>query len=164
MLELILNLQTYGLRALPTLYYPGKQGVTLTCTKVDEAQAYAAGNEDFDALWRLNQICGKVPVHIIWAEVNDLLYVHSNVCNADTDSKNSSKELKDSITDSAQGRIFASITSIAESGHMVSLATVLLRFEFSLNIHHQIPQERPAPLGRSILAIVHGVANTLYKL
>ena len=34
----LIDVQRYGLRALPTLTYPDKtQGVTLTCTKVQEA-------------------------------------------------------------------------------------------------------------------------------
>ncbi|KAJ7075855.1 Alpha/beta hydrolase fold-1 [Mycena belliarum] len=120
---------TYGLRKLPTAHYPDKQGVTLCCIKEDEAQAYASGDEDFDALWRLNQICQKLPVHVIWAEVDDLF----------------SKELKDSIADPSQGRDFASITRVAESGHMV-------------------PQERPKLLGKAVLAIVRGTPSRVHKL
>ncbi|KAJ6525734.1 Alpha/beta hydrolase fold-1 [Mycena capillaripes] len=120
---------TYGLRDLPTLHYPNKQGVTLSCTKDDEARAYSSGDEDFDALWRLNQICQKLPVHIIWGEIDDLF----------------SKELKDSITDPTQGRTFASITRVAESGHM-------------------IPQERPKLLAQSIVAIIQGFTDFSSKL
>ncbi|KAJ7507865.1 alpha/beta-hydrolase [Mycena galericulata] len=120
---------TYGLRELPTVYHPNKQGVTLSCTKEDEARAYTSGDEDFDALWRLNQICPKLPVHIIWGEVNDLF----------------SKELKDSIADPAQGRIFVSVSCVAESGHM-------------------IPQERPKLLAQSIVTIIQDAADSSYKL
>ncbi|KAJ7806152.1 alpha/beta-hydrolase [Mycena olivaceomarginata] len=119
----------YGLRELPTMHYPNKTGVTLACTKEDEAAAYASGDEDFDALWRLNQICEKLPVHIIWADIDDLF----------------SKELKDSITDPIQGRTFASITRVAESGHM-------------------IPQEKPKLLAKSILAILQGFSKFSSKL
>jgi hypothetical protein len=66
--------QKYALRELPTSFRPEpKQGVTLCCLRDDEARAYASGDEDFDALWRLNQICTKIPVHVIWGEVDDLL-------------------------------------------------------------------------------------------
>jgi hypothetical protein len=37
-LHVLIEVQRYGLRALPTLTYPGKtQGVTLSCTKLQEA-------------------------------------------------------------------------------------------------------------------------------
>ncbi|KAJ7188783.1 alpha/beta-hydrolase, partial [Mycena filopes] len=95
----------YGLRELPTWNLPDKRGVTLSCTKEHEALPYAYGDVEFDSLWRLNQICARLPVHIIWAGNDDLLQV--------------SKELKESITDSTQGRTFASIGCVEGSGHMV---------------------------------------------
>ncbi|KAK0472758.1 alpha/beta-hydrolase [Armillaria novae-zelandiae] len=95
----------HGLRALPTAFYPDKSdGVTLSATWVDENAAYSKDSGSATtALWNLNTLCGVLPVHLIYGARNDLF----------------SREIQDSIVNTAEGRKFASITRVAGAGHWV---------------------------------------------
>ncbi|KAG6809545.1 hypothetical protein H0H92_015843 [Tricholoma furcatifolium] len=63
----------YGLQPLPTPYYPDKQGVTLTTHRSGENIAFTGEVFAYHALYRLNQICDAVPVHLIYGGENDML-------------------------------------------------------------------------------------------
>ncbi|GLB33147.1 hypothetical protein LshimejAT787_0100320 [Lyophyllum shimeji] len=93
----------YGLQPLPTPYYPDKQGVTLTTHRSGENIAFTGIKFIYHALYRLNQICEYVPVHLIYGAENDLF----------------SREQQESIVDPKNGRTFASVTRLKGVGHLV---------------------------------------------
>jgi len=63
----------YGLRALPTLTYPNRtQGVTLACTKVQEAATYNEKNGLIVSQRFLPTFCKDVPTHVVFGEIADL--------------------------------------------------------------------------------------------
>ncbi|KNZ80777.1 hypothetical protein J132_04282 [Termitomyces sp. J132] len=93
----------YGLQPLPTPYYPDKKGVTLTTHRSGENIAFTGEIFAFHALFRLNQICDSVPVHLIYGEENDMF----------------DREVQDSLVDPKEGRNFASITRIKDVGHLI---------------------------------------------
>lgn len=71
-------LQNHGLRDLPTATYRDrKEGVTLKCTREQEAQAYVYFEDGFDSLDRLKDICGFsiMLVHTILGAEIDLVCV-----------------------------------------------------------------------------------------
>ncbi|GLB40672.1 putative alpha/beta hydrolase family protein [Lyophyllum shimeji] len=93
----------YGLQPLPTPYYPDKQGVTLTTHRSGENVGFTGIKFTYHALYRLNQICEYVPVHLIFGAENDLF----------------SREQQESIVDPKNGRTFASVTWLKGVGHLV---------------------------------------------
>ncbi|KAF8075722.1 Alpha/beta hydrolase fold-1 [Lyophyllum atratum] len=93
----------YALQPLPTPYYPDKQGVTLTTHRSGENIAFTGTKFAYHALYRLNQICDSVPIHLIFGAENDMF----------------SREEQDSIIDAKNGRNFASVTRISGVGHLV---------------------------------------------
>ncbi|KAG6864013.1 hypothetical protein C0991_001093 [Blastosporella zonata] len=93
----------YGLQSLPTPYYPDKQGVTLTTHRSGENIAFTGEIFSYHALYRLNQICDSIPVHLIYGAENDMF----------------DREVQDSIIDPKEGRNFASITRLQGVGHLV---------------------------------------------
>ncbi|GJJ14568.1 hypothetical protein Clacol_008833 [Clathrus columnatus] len=100
--------QKFGFRELPTLIYPDKQGVTLTCPKSQEAACY----RDRFAARRMFQflpaICSRVPVHVIWGAIDDSV----------------ASEVKERSTDPLTGRKMASIQRIEGVGHLVSVCSL----------------------------------------
>ncbi|KAF8257766.1 Alpha/beta hydrolase fold-1 [Lactarius quietus] len=63
----------YGLRELPTLTYPDKtQGVTLTCTKVQEFATYCENVGRVKAQRFLATFCKDVPTHVVFGEIADI--------------------------------------------------------------------------------------------
>lgn len=63
----------YGLRELPTLTHPDKtQGVTLSCTKAQEAATYGENVGRLKAQRFLATFCKDVPTHVVFGEVADV--------------------------------------------------------------------------------------------
>ncbi|KAI0363292.1 hypothetical protein BV20DRAFT_958570 [Pilatotrama ljubarskyi] len=61
-----------GLRALPTAAYPdASEGVTLTCTKAQEAACYRDKLGRTKAYRYLPHLCAAMPVHFIWGALAD---------------------------------------------------------------------------------------------
>ncbi|KAF7356696.1 Alpha/beta-hydrolase [Mycena venus] len=95
----------YGLRDLPTAAYPDRaNGVTLSCTRGQEAAGYIYHQDSVDANKRLKDLCLKIPVHCIFGDEMDLI----------TD------ETRRGIY---QGRRMESITGIDGAGHLVTQET-----------------------------------------
>ncbi|CDO78052.1 hypothetical protein BN946_scf184616.g1 [Trametes cinnabarina] len=62
----------HGLRELPTATYPEKtEGVTLTCTKVQEAACFRDKLGRTKAYRYLPHMCLAMPVHFIWGGIRD---------------------------------------------------------------------------------------------
>ncbi|KAG7441388.1 uncharacterized protein BT62DRAFT_486103 [Guyanagaster necrorhizus] len=127
-LSLLIVAQNHGLRPLPTAFYPDKtDGVTLSATWVDENAAYSKdGGTSFTALRNLNTLYSVVPVHLVYGAKNDLMCVKTSLVNNVTHSPSRSHGIQDSIIDADQGRTFASITRVPETGHWVSPLGVVL--------------------------------------
>ncbi|KAI0051512.1 alpha/beta-hydrolase [Auriscalpium vulgare] len=90
----------YGLRDLPTAYYPGKEGVTLKCTKIQEAATY--NNSDASAFSILPHFCAEIPAHVAFGAVADIV----------------PEENQDYITnDLAQGK-FKTVALVDGAGHL----------------------------------------------
>ncbi|KAH9988119.1 Alpha/beta hydrolase family-domain-containing protein [Russula compacta] len=63
----------YGLRELPTSTYPDKtQGVTLSCTKVQEAATYGENHGRMKSQRFLPTFCKEVPTHVIFGAIADI--------------------------------------------------------------------------------------------
>ncbi|GBE86213.1 hypothetical protein SCP_0900920 [Sparassis crispa] len=64
----------YGLRDLPTAYYPDKKdGVTLKCSKVQEIATYMEELGSRRAYDFLPTLCATMPVHFIYGTIDDFL-------------------------------------------------------------------------------------------
>ncbi|KAF8581812.1 hypothetical protein K439DRAFT_1352898 [Ramaria rubella] len=92
-----------GLRDLPTATYPGKEGVTLKCTKVQEVACYRDSMSSRRAFEFLPALCSRLPVHVIWGEIDDALVT----------------EIKRRVTDAASGRKMASVSRVRGAGHLI---------------------------------------------
>ncbi|KAI0299402.1 Alpha/beta hydrolase fold-1 [Multifurca ochricompacta] len=63
----------YGLRDLPTLAHPDKtQGVTLNCTKVQEAATYGENHGRLKSQRFLPTFCKDVPTHVVFGAIADI--------------------------------------------------------------------------------------------
>ncbi|KAF8229948.1 hypothetical protein L208DRAFT_144014 [Tricholoma matsutake] len=94
----------YGLQPLPTPYYPDNHsGVTLTTHKTEEFVAFTGTRFSTEAVYRLNQICDYLPVHLVLGARNDLF----------------SREEQDSIVDPKECRNIASVTRVKGAGHLI---------------------------------------------
>ncbi|KAJ7463440.1 alpha/beta-hydrolase [Mycena galericulata] len=92
----------YGLRDLPTATYPDRgSGVTLSCTREQEAVGYIYHQDGVDGNERLKDLCPRIPVHCIFGAEIDLVTnkTHRGVY---------------------EGRRMASITRIPNAGHLVT--------------------------------------------
>ncbi|KAI0064411.1 hypothetical protein BV25DRAFT_319695 [Artomyces pyxidatus] len=66
----------HGLRDLPSVTYPGlKKGVTLSCTRAQEALWLANHELGVESLERLRELCTVIPVHFIFGSECDVMYV-----------------------------------------------------------------------------------------
>ncbi|KDR68066.1 hypothetical protein GALMADRAFT_257320 [Galerina marginata CBS 339.88] len=92
----------YGLRSLPTAFYPDKTGTTLATHRLAENFAFTGILFTVDALNRLNQICEHVPVHLIFGDNADLF----------------GRDVQESIINPKEGRNFASVTRLENVGHL----------------------------------------------
>lgn len=94
----VLRLLTeHGLEDLPS------GGVTLKCDKKQEAISYPDVEPHFEGPIQLGRICHSLPIHIIWGGPSDFMPVY----------------IQDSLSDSSEGRIVASVTRVEEAGHMI---------------------------------------------
>lgn len=57
--------------------YPGEEGVTLCVTRAQEVGGYSHYDDCFDALEIMKTLCGRMPVHTVFGEIIDLVYVAS---------------------------------------------------------------------------------------
>ncbi|KAJ6456447.1 alpha/beta-hydrolase [Mycena sanguinolenta] len=92
----------YGLRDLPTASYPDRaNGVTLSCTREQEAVSYIYHQDGVDGNECLSDLCPRIPVHCVFGSEIDLVpdEIHRGVYN---------------------GCSMASITRIQGSGHLVT--------------------------------------------
>ncbi|KDR71147.1 hypothetical protein GALMADRAFT_127350 [Galerina marginata CBS 339.88] len=93
----------YGLRSLPTAFYPDKTGTTLATHRLAENIAFTGKLFAYDALNRLNQICAHIPVHLIFGDNADMF----------------ERDVQESIINPKEGRNFASVTRLENVGHLV---------------------------------------------
>ncbi|PPQ85923.1 hypothetical protein CVT25_014800 [Psilocybe cyanescens] len=94
----------YGIRSLPTAFYPDhKAGVTLTTHRQEENIAFTGEIYIRDAVNRLNMICKYVPVHLIYGGRNDMF----------------ERDVQDSLINPKEGRTFASVVRLEDAGHLV---------------------------------------------
>ncbi|KAF5343699.1 hypothetical protein D9757_013885 [Collybiopsis confluens] len=98
----------HGIRPHPGSYYPENPylGVTLACTRDQEAAMYRDPEGATQPVGSLNVACREKPVHIVLGGINDFM----------------PKRTHDALLDPASGRTFASTTIIKESGHLVSVS------------------------------------------
>ncbi|KAN0094845.1 Alpha/beta hydrolase family domain containing protein [Tylopilus felleus] len=105
--ERILKLfANHGLRPLPTTEYPGlRRGVTLKCTKNQEAATLRDRMSSRVAYRYLPHLLKEVPTHITYGTVMDLI----------------PEDWQENILYIASGGIsnFASVTRVPEAGHMI---------------------------------------------
>ncbi|KAJ6498321.1 alpha/beta-hydrolase [Mycena vulgaris] len=95
----------YGLRDLPTAAYPDRaNGVTLSCTRKQEAAGYIYHQDGVDANERLKALCPKIPVHCVFGAEIDLVPAETHRC----------------VYDASQGRRMTSVTKIQGAGHLVT--------------------------------------------
>lgn len=115
----------FALRDLPTATYPDAQGgVTLCCTRQQEVTGYTYYQDAIDGVDRLTELCGVLPVHCIFGEKNDLMWVaiHSLFFYAFfNDGVDSAAETQKALVDPTSGRRMASVTRIRGAGHLVCL-------------------------------------------
>ncbi|TCD67196.1 hypothetical protein EIP91_000423 [Steccherinum ochraceum] len=95
----------YGLRELPTAAYPDqKEGVTLACTREQEAMCYTCLQDGVDSLERLAFVCAAIPVHCIFGDRIDFV----------------PEDIRKATVDESTGRKMASITTIPGAGHLIA--------------------------------------------
>ncbi|TCD67194.1 hypothetical protein EIP91_000421 [Steccherinum ochraceum] len=95
---------TCALRDLPTALYPDTiEGVTLACTREQEAVCYTYLQDGVDALERLAAVCASIPVHCILGDRIDFV----------------PEDVRRATLDVRMGRTMASIHTISGAGHLV---------------------------------------------
>ncbi|CAK5279056.1 unnamed protein product [Mycena citricolor] len=97
----------YGLRSLPTLEYPDKHsGVTLTCSKRQEAAVYRDVMGSSIVYRTMKSIVKDIPVHVIWGAADDYI----------------PRSDKDELIQSAMGgeRNLASLNRVPGAGHLIA--------------------------------------------
>ncbi|KAG6918460.1 hypothetical protein DXG01_014087 [Tephrocybe rancida] len=117
----------YGLQDLPTPYYPDKKGVTLTTHRSGENIAFTGEIFSFHALYRLNQICADLPVHLVYGGENDMF----------------EREVQDTIIDPQEGRKFESVRRLEGVGHLVVQEAPLKLAKAILDILRQTSSSKP---------------------
>ncbi|KIK55964.1 hypothetical protein GYMLUDRAFT_47432 [Collybiopsis luxurians FD-317 M1] len=97
----------HGIRPHPGSYYQENPylGVTLACTRDQEAAMYRDPEGATKPVESLNVACREKPVHIILGGINDFM----------------PKRTHEALLDPQSGRKFASTTIIEESGHLIPL-------------------------------------------
>lgn len=145
-------MQKYGLRSLPTAFYPDKKsGVTLTTHRLEENIAFKGRRYTRDAVNQLNMICEFVPVHLIYGGTNDMLYV-SMMYRRQPWRRiidyiyplHSERETQDSLINPQEGRNFASITRLEDVGHLVRPC-----FKNGYHCHFRLACAEPFQTGRT---------------
>ncbi|KAH8830962.1 Alpha/beta hydrolase family-domain-containing protein [Flagelloscypha sp. PMI_526] len=80
-------------------------GVTLACSRDQEAAMYRDVDGPTKPIADLNKACARMPVHLIIGGINDFI----------------SPRIHAAMTDVKSGRRFASVTKIEETGHLIPL-------------------------------------------
>lgn len=94
----------HAMRDLPTLTYPDKtEGVTLKCSRDQEAATYRDPQGYTRAYSYLHHLCTILPVHIIYGGIHDYLpkFIHDDVLKV-----------------AAQGK-YATVATVAGAGHLI---------------------------------------------
>ncbi|KAF8989894.1 Alpha/Beta hydrolase protein [Cyathus striatus] len=95
----------YGLK-------PTKDGrITTKGTKMQESCVYGDLENPFQALDQIAKLCKRVPIHLVFGSINDLVPRYS----------------QDTVSDPTKGRYVASLTRIADAGHMASASNTYPR-------------------------------------
>ena len=96
--------------------------MTLCCTRDQEVGGYSYNEDGFDSLDRLKDVCSAIPVHCIFGEREDVMYV-ADVRSGDwailMTFPASPEFVRAGFVDESQGRKMASITTVANAGHLV---------------------------------------------
>ncbi|KAL0564226.1 hypothetical protein V5O48_017829 [Marasmius crinis-equi] len=97
----------YGIVPHQGSYYKESpyNGVTLACTRDQEAAMYRDPDGATKPVADLTKACGEKPVHLILGGIKDFM----------------PKRTHEALTDPTSGRKFASVTIIPEAGHLVPL-------------------------------------------
>ncbi|KAL5488428.1 hypothetical protein ACEPAI_6546 [Sanghuangporus weigelae] len=95
----------YGLREHPGAKFADTpyRGVTLCCSRDEEAAMYRDVEGPTKPVIYLNETCSRLPVHVIFGATND--YIPQTV--------------HDALIDSSSPRRFASISRVEKAGHLV---------------------------------------------
>jgi len=95
----------YGLRDHPTHTHEVSpfDGVTLACTRDQEASMYRDKDGSTAPVKDLDVICSQIPVHVVFGGNPDYL----------------PRLVQDGLTDPGSGRRFASVTRIPNAGHLL---------------------------------------------
>ncbi|KAI0342214.1 alpha/beta-hydrolase [Trametopsis cervina] len=93
----------YGLRDLPTLTYPDKEGVTLKCTKEQEVACYLDVTGKSRAYAYVHNLCARMPVHFIFGGANDIV----------------PREIHEDLLKNAARGMYASVARVEGAGHLV---------------------------------------------
>ncbi|PFH48970.1 hypothetical protein AMATHDRAFT_49106 [Amanita thiersii Skay4041] len=118
----------YGLRPLPTAYYPdsSRKGVTLSTHRNDEHASYTYFHMLHEAYHRLNEISDTLPIHLIYAARSDMMQVFCSISLTPTNINvslprqlNSDRAAQEKLYDPKEGRKFASITRLGIGGHLI---------------------------------------------
>ncbi|KII96155.1 hypothetical protein PLICRDRAFT_170729 [Plicaturopsis crispa FD-325 SS-3] len=95
----------HALRPHPGSFYTDApyNGVTLACTREQEATMYRDVHGPTKPVQDLNKACASLPVHIIFGAINDFL----------------PRKVHEAVVDPASGRKFASVSRLEGVGHLV---------------------------------------------
>ncbi|KAF7319464.1 AB hydrolase-1 domain-containing protein [Mycena chlorophos] len=96
----------HGLRPLPSLEYPDKEGVTLRCTRAQETATYRDAHGSATVYRLIKHIVKRVPTHIIYGAVDDYI----------------PRPVKDAFIESGVGgeQNLASLMRIPGAGHLAA--------------------------------------------
>ncbi|KAI0730579.1 alpha/beta-hydrolase [Earliella scabrosa] len=96
----------HALCDLPTPTYPDRTtGVTLSCTRAQEAVGYIYHQDAIDSINRVSELCPVIPVHTIFGDRLDIV----------------PDFIKKAVVDEKAGRKMTTITSVPGAGHLVPM-------------------------------------------
>jgi len=93
----------HGMRELPTGVYLDKEGVTLSCPKLQEVACYRDSVSARRVYDFLPTLCSRIPVHVIWGAIDDAIH----------------RKVKNLVTNAGSGRRVASIARVEGAGHLI---------------------------------------------
>ncbi|KIJ33543.1 hypothetical protein M422DRAFT_213426 [Sphaerobolus stellatus SS14] len=144
----------HGFRLLPTALYPDKEGVTLKCSKTQEAACYRGSADTNRRLYDFfPTLTTRLPVHVIWGEINDTL----------------DNDIKNRVTDRTAGRNFATVVRVKGAGHLVRVFYFIFAGSFIILIDlffflYKIIQMVPKGLAEAIISTLSSKQTILVKL
>ncbi|KAJ6605076.1 Alpha/beta hydrolase fold-1 [Mycena sp. CBHHK59/15] len=95
----------HGLRPLPSLEYPDKEGVTLKCTRRQETATYSDPLGSSLAYRMTGEIAKRIPIHVVYGAIDDYI----------------PREVKDDFVKNGLGgeKNLASLSRVPKGGHLV---------------------------------------------